>query len=377
MAASYWFEAVPEEKRFLSLEGNLKVDTVVVGGGIAGLTAAYLLSKNGVKVALAEQGVIAAGDSGYTTAFISRFLDNAEATKKTWDAGSAALQYVEDIVQNENLDCEFRRVSSLYFTKKHGGTDLKREFEVLAALDGAPRFLEKPTAQKQCSFGVEAAMHVEREGQFHIRKYLSGIARAMQERGAAIFEETPVVAVEDQGRTVRCKNGVITTERTVIATGMPTLFPRVAELVTPYLTFVIGAEFEEPRPFGEYLFWDDEEPYHYFRWVNSREVIAGGEDRLMRGPKPAASPHEALAAFIGKTAGVNPSAIVHRWQGSIFATGDSLPYYGAYPAYGNRIYFATGFGGNGMTFGALAGVVISDMILGNENRFAELFSFNR
>ena len=97
----------------------------------------------------------------------------------------------------------------------------------------------------------------------------------------------------------------------------------------------------------------------------------------MRGPKPAASPHEALAAFIGKTAGVNPSAIVHRWQGSIFATGDSLPYYGAYPAYGNRIYFATGFGGNGMTFGALAGVVISDMILGNENRFAELFSFNR
>jgi glycine/D-amino acid oxidase-like deaminating enzyme len=373
---SHWFEAVPEEKRFPSLEGNLSVDIVVIGGGIAGLMTAYLLAKEGVRVALVEQGFIGSGDSGYTTAFISRFLDNAAATKKTWPAGEETLNLIERIVQDEKIDCDFRRIDSAYFTRSNRD-GLAKEFEIISSCDPLMRFTEGDDASALCGFEVAAAILKKDEGQFHIRKFLLGLAEAIQKPGGVIFEKMPVSAIEEEGCLVRCKTGSIKTERVVVATGMPMrMFSEITKLLTPFLTFVVGASFPEKKPFGEHLFWDDEDPYHYFRWVDDTELILGGVDRAMKGPKPAENPHEILEEFLSGIS-KEKSTRVHAWQGSIFATEDSLPYYGTHPVYGERIFFATGFGGNGMTFGSLAGKVISDTIIGRASDFTTMFSFSR
>jgi len=141
----------------------------------------------------------------------------------------------------------------------------------------------------------------------------------------------------------------------------------------------LDAEFEKGgdlRPLGDYLFWDDNISYHYFRWVSERELILGGEDRPLGGIRSGDNQFENLEKFL-KSMTESKFSVRHKWQGAIFNTLDNLPYIGRHPAFGENIYFAFGFGGNGITFGTLGGKIIYDQIMGRENKFAKTFSFVR
>ncbi len=378
MSESYWIETVPLKRRFPDLEGTRRTEFAVVGGGIAGLAAAYFLSKAGKKVILIEQNTLASGDTGYTTAFVSHFLDNIPATIEAWPAGEEALGLFQSIVEAESMDSEFRRVPSLAFSLDATALEkFKNDAAALQELNPNIEFLDAKSASEKCRFKVAGAISIPGEAQFHVRKFLLGLAEASAKMGAVFFEETNVLNISEDGKQIFTEKGEIECEKVLVTSGMALPdFPEVNDLLTPYFTYVIAADFDEPRPFGNYLFWDDEEPYHYFRWVSPSKVILGGEDRLMRGPRPAADPHENLKKFLEELTG-QVAVLTHTWQGSIFMTKDSLPYYGAHPKYGGNILFATGFGGNGMTFGMLAGRVLADGALGKPNKFLEMFSFNR
>ncbi|MDP3785436.1 MAG: FAD-binding oxidoreductase [bacterium] len=378
MSESYWIDTVPLQRRFPPLEGSRQTEFAVVGGGIAGLAAAYFLSKAGKKVILIEQNTLASGDTGYTTAFVSHFLDNIPATIKAWPAGEEALGLFQSIVEAESIDSEFRRVPSLAFSLSATALEkFKSDAAALEKLNPNIKFLDGPSASAECRFKVAAAISIPEEAQFHIRKFLLGLAEASVKKGAVFFEETGVLNVSADGRKVFTEKGEIECEKVLVTSGMALPnFPEVNSLLTSYFTYVIAADFPEPKPFGDYLFWDDAEPYHYFRWVSPSKVILGGEDRLMKGPRPAANPHENLKKFLEELTG-RAAVLTHAWQGSIFMTKDSFPYYGAHPKYAENIVFATGFGGNGMTFGMLAGRALTDAALGQKNKFLEMFSFNR
>ena len=374
-ALSYWFEAVPEEKRFPSLEGSLKRDVAIIGGGIAGLTTAYFLAKGGARVALLEQGTLGSGDSGFTTAFISHFLDNVQATNKAWEAADETIRLIKGIVVAEHLDCDFKILDSISFTKDDA-PKLKSDFESLSASSSFLKFLEKPEASSLAGLDLAGAIHIKSEAAFHIRKYLLGLAKAIKKLGGEIFEESTVLNIDGGAGKIWCENGEIIAKKIVVATGLaPGAFSKVNELLTPRLTFVIGAKLPEGKALPEYLFWDNLEPYHYFRMVAPNILMLGGEDRLMR-EKTNKNPHDELAKFLSGL--INEKFdVLYKWQGSIFMTKDSLPFYGVHPAYGENILFAAGFGGNGMTFGSLAGRIISDIILKRENKFTRMFSFTR
>ena len=104
---AYWFEEAPAKNRFPVFTGSLEVDVAIIGGGIAGLTAAYFLAKSGLRIALFEQNFIASGESGYTTALLSHHLDNALDTRKTWTATQDALETIEKIAREERISCDF------------------------------------------------------------------------------------------------------------------------------------------------------------------------------------------------------------------------------------------------------------------------------
>lgn len=374
----YWFEEVPAKKRFPVFTGNFEVDVAVVGGGIAGLTAAYFLSKSGLRVALLDQGFVGAGDSGYTTAFISHFLDNAEDTRKTWTASEEALEIIAGIIKNEKIDCDFKRLGAISFTK-NDPNNLKTDYKFLLSSDSSLQFFGKQEASRRATFEIEAAILIKNQAQFHIRKYLLALAQLVQSEGCELFEESKILEIKDGGKTIILERGQIKTLFLINATGYPFhIFEDVSKLLAQYVTYVVGLRFEKPRPFGDYIFWDDEIPYHYFRWVSDSEVILGGEDSAMKinDVKNAHDPHEKLKKFMENLTN-RQCEVKHKWQGSIFNTIDNLPYAGRHPTYGENIYFACGFGGNGMTFGTLAGKIMSDLILGKENKFAKLFSFTR
>lgn len=380
---SYWLPGALPERTFPAFVGNLETDIAIVGGGIAGLTAAYLLSRYGLRVALFEQDLIGAGNSGYSTAFVSHFLDSAEDTKHTWSASEQAFETIERIIKEKKIQCDFQRLDAVSFTVKDSSSleDASRRF---LSVDSSIRFLSAEEVAKFCGFNASAAILIKNEAILRPRKYLANLAKIIGSEGGEVFEMSKVLDVQDGGRVLLTAGGKVSAKATIMATGYPlTSFPEITKLISQSITYVVGLRFEKPAPFKDYLFWDDETPYHYFRRINDFEVVLGGEDRSflfktvkdiekIGGPGPFLNLKKYMENLIGQEC-----EIIQKWQGGIFDTLDNLPYIGRHPSYGENIYFAYGFSGNGITLGTLAGEIIADMLVKRDNKFAKQFSFAR
>ena len=114
-----WIDDTPIRK-FPKLQRNISVDVLVVGAGVTGITAAYLLKKAGSTVALIERERVASIDTGHTTAHLTYVTDvqlqqlvrnfGKDHAQAAWDAGAAAIDEIERIVEEEGIECEFARV---------------------------------------------------------------------------------------------------------------------------------------------------------------------------------------------------------------------------------------------------------------------------
>ena len=378
--SSYWFEAIPDQERFPSLEGNLRVDAIVIGGGIAGVSAAYFLSQAGVSVALLEMGNLVTGDSGYTTAFATPFLDSVPASLAAWPASEAGIALLKEVAGRERIDCDWRDVDGIAFTRKEDTGDFRKDFETFAAVDPAMEYLQGAAASALVGFPVRAAFRKKGgEGQFHIRKFLISLAGAAAKAGAQFFERSEVTNIERGSEiTLTTPKGSVSAKWLVVAAGPPNqFFPTVAGKLSGAITYVLHAAFSGVKPFGPSLFWDDLEPYHYFRWVNDSELILGGEDWVMKEKRPASNPHVALEAWLREVSGGAEFVVKNKWQGTIFYSPDVLPYMGPHPEYGEQVVFLTGWAGNGMAHGFLAGSIAADLVQRKQNAHQNIFSFTR
>lgn len=378
---SYWFKEVPDQGRFPSLEGNLRFDAVVMGGGIAGISAAYFLSRAGVKIALLEMGTLASGDSGYTTAFATHFLDSTDATLRAWQASEAGLQLFRHLVEKERIECEWKDIDGIGFTRKPDPTAFRQDYEALWAADPTLEYLPAEKASDAVGFPVSAAFRKSgREGQFHIRKFLFGLAERLVSGGGKILEQSEVTALEGRGPiTLSTPTGSVTCDWLVVAAGPPPrqFFPLLADQLGGAITYVIQASYPGAKPFGPSLFWDDLAPYHYYRWVSDTDLILGGEDWVMREKRPTADPHQALVTWLKEVSGDAAFNVVNTWQGTIYYTPDIFPYIGSHPAYGPRTVFLTGWAGNGMAHGLLAGNIAADLVQRKENPYQGIFAPHR
>lgn len=376
---SYWFEEVSDYKRFPSLEGNLRVDATVIGGGIAGISAAYFLAQRGIRVALLEKRNLATGASGYTTAFASHFLDSTDTTLRTWQASEMGIQLFREIIKKEHIVCDWKNVDGVGFTKKDDLSKFRRDFEAYRSVDPLIEYFKDKDAFHLAGFPVRAAYRKKGgEGQFHIRKFLLGLAKCASKNGALIFEGTNVNNIDSEGSliTISTENGLINTDWLIVASGPPPrqFFPKVADKLRSAITYVIQASYKEKKPFGPSLFWDDLEPYHYFRWLNDTDLILGGEDWVMEDKFPETNPHQALETWLREISRGSPFSMVNTWQGNIFYTPDILPFIGPHREYGEQIIFLTGFGGNGMAHGLLAGQMAADFTERRKNPLEDIFS---
>lgn len=376
---SYWFREVPDEKRFPVLEKNVRVEAAIIGGGIAGLSACYFLARAGIKTVLLEQGTLGSGDSGFTTAFATHFLDNPEATIRAWNASRDGIRLLKEVIGKEKIDCDWQDVPSSGFTLSEDTSHIQGDFRKFQSADPSLLYREGKEASDLLGLTATALYRKENEGQFHIRKFLVGLAAASAGAGAEIFEESGVSAIE-QGSPIRLRTsqGSISADWLVVAAGFPprAFFPALSGLLHGVITYVLHVRTRDKKTFSRSLFWDDAKPYHYFRWLNEEELAIGGEDHALR-EKPGRKPHEALEEWLRMIAGGTQFDIINKWQGSIFYSPDFLPYVSSHEAYGKRTIFLTGFGGNGMSHGLLAGKMAADIIQNKENHHADLFSFKR
>lgn len=376
--------------RFGPLGEDVTVDVLIVGGGITGLTTAYLLAKAGRSVAVLERGRCAMADTGHTSAHLTMVTDarpgelehriGASHAQATWDAGLAAIAHVEDFLQSRELDADFARIPG-YLHAPTGGADD-------ACVRGLTRDAE---AARQWGFDVElldevpviatSGIRFDAQARIHPRKYLAGVARALVEAGGRIFEHTDVAEFADDprrvtanGHTVRCADVVIATHNPLVGLDSAAAASLRQTKLALYTSYVVAGRLPSDTV-EDALWWDTADPYQYLRLERHRGfdvAILGGEDHKTGQEPDTRIRYERLEKRFAELFPGQRTA--HAWSGQVIETPDGLPYIGESSPHQ---YIATGFAGNGLTFGTVAALIISDAILGVANPWAALFALDR
>jgi len=386
---SYWMDSA-SIPRFTKLSSDERVDAVVIGGGITGLTAAYLLIAAGKSVALLERGRCATVDTGHTTAHLTMVTDTrlSELVKSfgrdhaqaVWDAGLAAIHQIDAIVRDEDIACDFAWVPGYLHaprdsSKQADDVDFDEEAALAAKLGFDAEFV------KDVPLMGGAGVRFDNQARFHPRMYLAGLARAIKARGGHIYEHTEArefchepLSVKANNHTIRCNDVVLATHTPL--TGLnslasATLFQTKLALYTSY---VIGGRVAKGQ-IPDALFSDTGDPYDYLRLHPHRDhdlVIFGGEDHKTGQAEDTDRCFDALQRRLqALLPGID---VTYRWSGQVIETPDGLPYLGRNT---DHQYAATGFAGNGMTFGTLGAMLAVDGILGRANPWTELFETSR
>lgn len=380
---SVWLSTTPTPE-FPPLRGDLSVDVAVVGGGITGLTVAALLAEGGRSVAVLEAGRLGGGVTGHTTAHLDWATDagprrllaqhGERGAKLTIRAGLRAIDRIAEWVARHGIACDFKRIPGYYFTESED--DLKELEKDVQAARGMLLSAEL-VRQVPLPFDAAGAVRYRNEGRFHPLRYLYGLADAIAGDRCQIYEQTRVTDLEE-GTPCRVETarGRVLARKVVLATHSPLgLRFSIHTRVAPYRSYVIGARLAEPFPDG--IFFDNADPYHYLRRFSDdddRLVLIGGADHRtgQRGDTEAC--YAELEDYARQRLSVQ--GIEQRWSAQVFVPVDDLPLIGL-DVMSKHTYVATGYAGNGMTFGTFAGMLIADLILGRENPAADLFSPRR
>ncbi|MEO8516012.1 MAG: FAD-dependent oxidoreductase [Flavobacterium sp.] len=393
---TFWLES-EASLQFDALQNDIQTEVLVIGAGISGLTTAYNLLKSGKKVMVVDDGFIGSGESGRTTAHLTCALDdryyeleNIFGKEKTMLAAQShmeAIKFIENIVKLENIECQFRTVDGYLFLNPNDAKEnLEKEYNavkeagIIADMVTTIPGIVLPNDKKAIRFSGQ--------GQFHIMKYLNGLAKAIVNLNGKIYTKTKVTYIDKHGANA---NGFqIKADHIVVATNTPinNIFTMHTKQAA-YRTYVIAGKMVKGK-LDHNLWWDtgnqetqwNTAPYHYVRLEECENydlLIVGGEDHKTGQIKNDDLTEEGRYNKLEQwTRQHFPDLgeIKYRWSGQVLEPIDSLAFIGKNPGDDN-IYIITGDSGNGMTHGTLGGIIINDLINNKENRYTELYDPSR
>jgi glycine/D-amino acid oxidase-like deaminating enzyme/nitrite reductase/ring-hydroxylating ferredoxin subunit len=372
-------------------EAPRDADICVIGAGIAGLTTAYLLQRDGREVQVIDAYGVGAGETGRTTAHLTAVLDDRlshleklfgrERTQLAVASHLAAIDRIEKLTNEESIACDFERVDGYLMAT----TPAQRELllsECEASQWAGYRDVEQVQSLQtdQLAFG-SMGLRFGGQAMFHATRYLDGLARAFLRRGGRIAVGARAIKVQggkdanvllDDGSRIRARH-------IVVATNTP--FNDRVKMHTKqhaYRTYVVTFELP-PDGFPPLLLWTLDDPYFYARRVRIGQrdlLMVGGADHKVGQENDAAARFHAIEAWTSKHAR-QAGAVRHRWSGQVMEPIDGLAFIGRNPMDDDNVYIATGDSGHGMTHGTLAGMIISDLVQGRDNRFSRLYDPSR
>ncbi len=386
---SHWLQR-PGLPRFGKLEQDLDVDVAVVGAGITGITAAYLLKKAAKTVALLERDQCARGDTAHTTAHLTYVTDTRlselvrtfgrEHAQAAWDAGRAAILQINALVDSETIDCGYATVPGyLHAPWKESAKDeidrLKEDAALAAELGFDAEYLDSvPVANRP-------GIRFPNQAKFHPLAYLGALLQRIPGEGSHVFEHSAVTEFESDPLSLKVGDHQVRCKYVVVATHVPltgnagfgnaTLFQTK---LAAYSSYVIGAKLRKGT-LPTALFSDTSNPYYYLRFDEHARydyAVFGGEDHKTG---QETDPRACLERLEAMLLSILPEAKIDcRWTGQVIETPDGLPYMGETV---EHQFVATGFAGNGMTFGTLGAMMAVDAAIGRKNPWQELFAVSR
>ena len=390
-STSIWMATASTPSQSL-LKESIRTDVCIIGAGIAGLTTAYLLGREGRSVVVLDDGLIGGGMTGRTTAHLTNAYDDryvevekvhgAEAARLTAESHTAAIHKINDIVSREKISCDFEWLDGFLFAATSDHLNLLKD-ELAAAHRAGLVAVEHVARAPLRSFDTGPALCFPRQAQFHPLKYMGGLARAIMRDGGRIFGQTHATTIEGgDGAYVETSHGpVVHSDVVVVATNTP-VNDRVAihTKQAPYVTYAIGVQVPKGSV-TRALYWDTGDPYHYVRLQrdedNSNDIlIVGGEDHKTGQANDGDERYARLEQWTRERF-PQMREVKFRWSGQVMEPVDGLAFIGRNPLDEDNVYIATGDSGQGMTHGTIAGLLLTDLIQGRKNKWEDLYSPSR
>lgn len=368
---------------FSALDRDVEVDVVIIGGGIAGITTALLLKREGATVAVVERETVASGATGYTTAKITALQSTRLSDIRSKNGADAAAAYagatldavarMVALVQEEGIECDLEhRDAFTYAGDEQEVASVERE-AAAAREAGLPVELTTDTG---LPWEVPAAVRLAGQAQFQPVLYTRGLAQRVDGGGSHVFESTHVTGVEEAApcRVKTAGGGTIFAERVVVATNYPLLdrglfFARLEATRSYCVALAVHGDV----PQGMLI--TAGQPTRSLRTFNDH-LIVGGEGHQTGTADAQPERYEALVGFARRHFEVGPEA-PYRWSTQDGMPMDSLPYIGPYTPRSKRLFVAAGFMKWGMTSATIAATLLTDLMADRDNPYAARFDPNR
>jgi glycine/D-amino acid oxidase-like deaminating enzyme/nitrite reductase/ring-hydroxylating ferredoxin subunit len=369
---------------FPSLKNNIEVDVAIVGGGITGITTAHLLSNQGRKVAVLEAMKVGEGTTGDSTGNLYTMVDKRmHHIQSKFDddtlrviAGSrtAAVEFIETTIRKFGISCNFKRMS-MYLFSESGKEDRLIEQEKVAARDSGLQVTALDSLP--LPFEISMAIKIENQAQFNPASYVKGLAKKINRQNCQIYANTPVLEIKKGTPFVLLTpEGKITASKIVLATHTPKGVLMVQTVLGPYREYAMAAKlFGGDYPEG--IFWSTDPVHHAsirsFRTKTDSYLIIIGEDHKVG----QADDHEIFFNKLEDYARsrFDISTVDYRWSAQHYKPADGLPYIGE--SSDDGIFIATGFSTDGLVYGTLSAMILSDVITGRENPWAATYDPKR
>jgi glycine/D-amino acid oxidase-like deaminating enzyme/Rieske Fe-S protein len=389
---SFWEATAPKRTEFPILEGNIEVDVAIIGGGITGITAALQLTNAGKRVAILEARRVGGGTTGWSTGNlyvpVGPYYQNIsksrtqEIMRTVAQARNTALDFIERQTREKNIDCHFSRRPWYFFTQE---TDMvptiEKEVEALQQAGMHAKFvndvppLHLPNLQRAC--------YMEGQARFHPLRYVLGLASSVVETGCQIYEHTTVSDLKEEQDycIIQTNHGNVTSTQVIIATHIPIGVHTVQTVAAPYRSYVVAVRLKNDQ-YPDAYFWHNDKTHHAITTHSTHSseldilMIAGNHHKTGQASHQEYQQyfHE-LEAYARQHFDV--ASVEYRWSAQHYRSGDGVPYIGLTHKNAKRTYIATGFYADGLIYGTVAGVQLTDMILGMENPWIPAFDATR
>ncbi len=384
---SYWIGSTPETD-YPELSENIKTDILVVGGGITGIATAYLLQKEGLDVVIIDANRIVQSTSGHTTAKITSLhsVKYAKLIKQLGEEGAGkygeinekAISMIEDIIKENNIQCDFSRQPNFVYTKEEQYINVIEEEVNAAKSIGLPARFE---ASLPLPFTVQGAVCFDNQAQFHPRKYLLSLADIFVKNGGHIFENTVALDIhEDRECTTSTRSGFsIKSDKVIIASHFPFYdgWGFYSARMYAERSYSLAVKSPVTVPYGMYISY--EEPTRSIRTQPDKDgnqlLIIGGEHHKT-GQDINEKEHYTKLIDFAETV-FQATDVPYRWSAQDYTVMNEVPFIGHITSNKMNIFVATGFQKWGMTTSHVSAMIIRDIIANGKSEVENIFTPSR